>query len=821
MSATTARPAARFERPTTPPLARAEGVELLGDLPGSGYKAGAALVRRADGQMVQLGPLQYSALEAIDGTCDGPAIAAAMSERLGRRVAVEHVARIAQKLAAQGLLAGSEANAPPKRNPLLALRWKVLVTDEAITRRLTAPFMWLFRPWVMAPVLVAFAGVCWFVLIHKGIASAAAQAINRPELLLLVFVLGIASAGFHEIGHASACRYGGATPGGIGMGIYMVWPAFYTDVTDAYRLPKRARLRVDLGGLYFNAVVAVVTTGVWLAVRVDALLLLVGLQLLEMVKQLSPVIRADGYHILADATGVPDLFAHIGPTLRHLIPGREREPSALTGRARVLVTVWVLVVVPVLLSLMLSALLLFPRIVTTAWDSGRVIASAIPHESVLDVLASIVRLFALCLPVLGTALISQRIVRGLVGRAQAWSSGNPVRRTLVLAAGAAVLAAAAWAWWPSGQYQPIRATDSGTLPSMVRLVSSPASVARPQPRFSLPPRVHLAPGKHLAVAMIPVGGATKRHPAFFMIKDGHGRPPAMIVSTSAPDPATAPSATGTTPTSTTTTTAPTTTSSPAPTSATVPAAAFAFKLPTAPGPGDSQALAVNHTDGGVKYDIAYSVLTVKDGAPVLNNNSAWAFANCKACTTVAVSFQVVLVIGQSNLIAPMDIAGALNVDCPACVTMAIADQIVVTLKSMPSDEVLAHLQADLQQLNGISSLGSAQDIANEVAEVQHEVEVELVNSGLVANQQSSSTTTTAGSSSSGTTSTTPTSTTPTSTATTPTSSTSQPATTTPTSTTPAATDTTQTTSTAPTQTTTTDTTATTTTPTDTTTTPAP
>ena len=40
----------------------------------------------------------------------------------------------------------------------------------------------------------------------------------------------------------------------MGAGIYMVWPAFYTDVTDAYRLPRRARLRTDLGGIYFNAV---------------------------------------------------------------------------------------------------------------------------------------------------------------------------------------------------------------------------------------------------------------------------------------------------------------------------------------------------------------------------------------------------------------------------------------------------------------------------------------------------------------------------------------------------------------------------------------
>src|SRR5205807_4260813 len=167
-------------------------------------------------------------------------------------------------------------------------------------------------------------------------------------------------------GPAAACRSGGATPAGMGMGLYLVWPAFYTDVTDSYRLPKRDRLRVDLGGLYFNAVAAVITMAVWLGWHIDALLLLIALQVLQMVKQLSPVIRADGYHILSDLTGVPDLYAHMGPTLRRLLPGHRHEPSALTGRARALVTAWVLIVVPVLIALALSAIVLLPRLATTA-----------------------------------------------------------------------------------------------------------------------------------------------------------------------------------------------------------------------------------------------------------------------------------------------------------------------------------------------------------------------------------------------------------------------------------------------------------------------
>jgi putative peptide zinc metalloprotease protein len=834
MTAVAQPPVATAEALTQAPLAPAEGLELLGEVHGSGYKDGACLVRRADGQMVQLGPLMFALLECADGRRDVEDLANVMTDRLGRQVEVEHVLRLAEKLAEQGLLAGSEHKAPPKSNPLLALRWKYLVTDPKVTRRITRPFIGLFRSIVVWPILLAFLGVFWFVLLHKGIASAAAQAFQKPELLLLVFALGVASAGFHEIGHASACRYGGGRPGGMGVGLYMVWPAFYTDVTDAYRLPKRDRLRVDLGGLYFNSVVAVATLAAWLALRVDALLLLVGLQLLTMVKQLSPVIRADGYHILADATGVPDLYAHLGPTLRRLLPGHRREPSALSGKARALVTVWVLLIVPILLSLSLTAIVLFPKIVATAWESGSSIASAIPDQlssgDIVAFLASLLRLFALLLPVLGTILMGQKTLRMVVAKAGAWSEDRPGRRAALGLAAAGLACLLLWCWWPSGQYQPIRASDNGTLFGLGKLIAQPRAAVRPA---LVPAAAHLAPGKHLAVAMIPRGGATKGHPAFFMIKGAGGQKPVMIVSDQAPDPRTSgtpalvdssPSSSTEPPVTTSTGSTPGTPTATTPngssTSTTgdpVTVAAFQFQLPDKPRPQDSQALAVNTKDGAVKYDVVYSIVTVTDGKPVDSQNTAYAFANCNACTTYAVSFQLVLIVGTSNVIAPINFAGALNGNCPACVTLAIADQMVVTLKSAPTDELIQRLNEELTQLDAIKQLadsgGTPDQVASQVGEVQHEIETELNNSGLLAKPLGTSTT--------GTSTSTPGTTTPTSSQTTTTgsdtstSTTTSPGTTTDSSTTTTPTDTSTSTTTSP--GTTTDT-GTTTAPTDTSTT---
>ncbi len=684
-------------------LGRADGIELLGDVHGSGYKEGAALVRRADGQIVQLGPLMYALLEEIDGTRTNDDLAAALCDKLGRDCTAEHVQKLADKLAAQGLLAGTEQNAPPRRNPLLALRWKVLVTNPRTTRLLTAPFTLLYNPFVLVPVVAAFVAVLWFVLVHHGVAAATAEAFHRPGLLLLVLGLGIVSAGFHEIGHAAACRYAGATPGGMGVGLYLVWPAFYTDVTDAYRLPKRDRLRVDLGGIYFNAVVSVLTVGVWLAWRHDALLLLVALQLLMIVKNLSPVIRSDGYHILSDLTGVPDLYAHIGPTMKRLVPWHRREPSALTGRARAIVTLWVLIVVPVLLSLLFGAIILLPRLLTTAWDGERAEISSISHKGALGIAASVVRMIAIALPLLGSLLITQRLVRSSIAKADSWSSGRPVRQGALAVVTAAAFAGFAWAWWPSGQYQPVQAADRGTLVSFTHALASPASVARPKP-----------------------------HPALFVIEGATPDDPAVaILSSSSPDP----SATDAT-----------TTQQASPSAAPTTATAFTFAMPSKPRAGDSQALAVNTSTGGVKYDVVYSLVTVKNGAPVTNQNSAYAFANCVSCTTVAVSFQVVLVVGQSNLIAPINVAAAENGNCIACMTTAIADQMVITLSKQPTQQLVDQITTALKQLDAVQALGASATpaaIAAQVQAVQQEIQTAIDQSGLAVSTTAAQATTTA------------------------------------------------------------------------------
>ncbi len=285
---------------------RVAGVQLLGEVEGSGYRVPPALVRRKDGQTLQLTPLLYQVLEAVDGRRGHAEIAEDVGRSIGRQVTAEQVQMlIDDRLRPLGLLQQADGTDPVLRrsDPLLGLALKFKVTNPRTTHWLTDPFRFLFRPAVVAVIVVGFLAVTWWVFFERGLAASAYDAFERPHLLLLVFVVSVLSGGFHEFGHAAAARYGGAEPGVMGAGLYLVWPAFYTDVTDSYRLGRAGRVRTDLGGLYFNALVVVLTFAWWYYSGWEALLLLVATQIMQMIQQLLPLLRFDGYHVLADLAG--------------------------------------------------------------------------------------------------------------------------------------------------------------------------------------------------------------------------------------------------------------------------------------------------------------------------------------------------------------------------------------------------------------------------------------------------------------------------------------------------------------------------------------
>jgi putative peptide zinc metalloprotease protein len=276
----------------------------------------------------------------------------------------------------------------------------------------------------------------------------------------------VLSGGFHEFGHAAAARYSGAEPGAMGAGLYLVWPAFYTDVTDSYRLGRAGRVRTDLGGLYFNALVVVLTFAWWYYSGWEALLLLVATQIMQMIQQLLPLLRFDGYYVLTDLTGVPDILSRIKPIFRSLVRGRKREPQVaeLKPWVRVVVTAYLVTLVPTLVFLFAWMMMSAPRLLATVHDSfglqlDRLAASAGFAEAGVGV----VRMLALLMPVAAISLSLGRVTR-MTGRGLVrWSRGSLPRRFVAAGIATALVAAVGYIWWPNGDYEPIRPGERGTI----------------------------------------------------------------------------------------------------------------------------------------------------------------------------------------------------------------------------------------------------------------------------------------------------------------------------------------------------------------------
>ena len=654
---------------------RVDGVQLIGEMVGSGYRTPPALVRRGDGQVLQLTPLLYLVLNAADGRRGCAEIAELVGRGLGRSVTEADVRTLVDShLRPLGLLKLADGSEPElkRSNPLLGLKPRVAITNPRTTHRLTDPFRVLFRPVVTAAVVVGFVAVVSWVFFDRGLGASAYDAFERPHLLLLVFVVSVLSGGFHEFGHAAAARYSGGEPGAMGAGLYLVWPAFYTDVTDSYRLDRAGRIRTDLGGLYFNAIVVVLTFVWWWATGWEALLLLVATQVLQMVQQLLPLLRFDGYHVLADLAGVPDLYHRIRPTLLGLLPHRWKAPEnkVLTPWARAVITLWVLVTVP-MMALMLLALV------------GPCRGSWVPPAPCCSKDA---------------AAAGRRVERREPARhrgAHAPGAGGGAARDGVrpgprprrhpVLPGARQVEPGLGGQAGGGGSAHLR----GGHGALLGLVAAPLQLSRRSSRAS--EDLHDGPagaadraGRRAGPASSASSPPRRRPGSAAQNRLSNGQPLVAAFQEGAgaadqgrPGPSPSCSSPRQTP-------APRARADPEDTWV------FPFDKPLPPAEGDNQALAVATTDGSVTYDLAFALVWA-EGDEVLNVNEAHAYASCSDCVAVAVAFQVVLIMDDAQVVVPQNLAVAANYDCYRCITAAIASQLVLSVEGEPGEEELRAL----------------------------------------------------------------------------------------------------------------------------------
>ncbi|MDE2445569.1 MAG: efflux RND transporter periplasmic adaptor subunit [Alphaproteobacteria bacterium] len=118
---------------------------------------------------------------------------------------------------------------------------------------------------------------------------------------------------FHELGHGFVARHFGVRVPVMGLAFMILAPMLYTETTDAWRLKsRRQRMLIDAAGVMVEIAIAIVALFLWAFLpdgpwRSMAYFISATAWITSVFINLSPFMRFDGYHLLADGLGMFNL----------------------------------------------------------------------------------------------------------------------------------------------------------------------------------------------------------------------------------------------------------------------------------------------------------------------------------------------------------------------------------------------------------------------------------------------------------------------------------------------------------------------------------
>jgi len=278
------------------------------------------VVEGRNGSCIRLSATAYRVLVGIDGGATAEEVARDLSDRLGRAVTAEHV-EAAYTQVRQQVDTITERTRPKPFGLWFRVRLLPVRVVDRVSRRLSP----LLRPAVAVPLAVLCAMAAVYALTDT---ASRAKLVDPGGSFLPLLGLLILSMFAHELGHASASSRYGTPARDIGFGLYLVYPVFYNDVTAAWRLTRRQRVVIDLSGIFFQFLIAGFYLLVFHLTGVQAFYLAaVSIFFLGLIVML-PIFKFDGYWLLSDLLGVPNLSSQIrrvGARVRDRLTRRSAE----------------------------------------------------------------------------------------------------------------------------------------------------------------------------------------------------------------------------------------------------------------------------------------------------------------------------------------------------------------------------------------------------------------------------------------------------------------------------------------------------------------
>lgn len=274
------------------------------------------------------------------------------------------------------------------RNPL-AMRFPLLDPDRFLDATV----------WLVRPLFTVWGFLAWLVLVIAGIVLAgmnwepltrdiADKVLSAENIVLILLAFPLVKA-THEMGHAYAAKVWGGEVHEIGVMVLVLIPVPYVDASASASFPeKRRRAVVGGAGIMVELALAAVAMIFWVNAEPGLLrafafnVMLIG-GVSTLLFNGNPLLRFDGYFVLADLVEIPNLGTRSNKYFwylvqRYILGVRDAE-SPITGRGE---RPWLFfytvcafvyrVFISIAISLFIASKLFFIGIILAAWALANV-----------------------------------------------------------------------------------------------------------------------------------------------------------------------------------------------------------------------------------------------------------------------------------------------------------------------------------------------------------------------------------------------------------------------------------------------------------------
>jgi putative peptide zinc metalloprotease protein len=248
------------------------------------------------------------------------------------RLTLEDLEQFAQQLMTVGLAqndspqAGQqlyEHRAKRRRTEMLqtftnVLYIKIPIFDpEKLLIRMLPYCRFIFSLWFFAISVCFMLGAIFLLLSHfetfMDRLPSYQEFFNHKTLMYMWAALGITKV-IHEFGHGLSCKHFGGEVHEMGFLLLCLSPAMYCNVSDAWTMPNKwHRIVISFAGIYVELMIAAAATFIWWNssaqpfVQNMSLALMVVCSVNTVVFNGNPLMRFDGYYVLADWLEIPNL----------------------------------------------------------------------------------------------------------------------------------------------------------------------------------------------------------------------------------------------------------------------------------------------------------------------------------------------------------------------------------------------------------------------------------------------------------------------------------------------------------------------------------